>query len=449
MKAIKFILMVSTLGVLFGCGGDEDTPTPDGLSVSNFSITIDENPQQGAVIGTIQASSGEGSLVFSIESQTPDNALTISNSGSLTVADETLFDFETITQITAVINVTDGVNNATSNVTITLNDVNEVTNFTVTGFVLDATENITQSSVLGIIQVSVSGNYTFTIASESVSGAFEVNSDGQVMVNQPSVFDFETNPQIIATVAVSDGISTENASIEINLSDDVLELDNGLLAYYPLDDNFNDYSGNGFNASETGVSEATDRHGNENKAINVSEGNIIVNNFFTQGVSTSFSFSAWVRNDGENETKYRTILYKGNSEGFREVQFRIRVTGAQTWEDGSMEVFLNNNGNNGTRNAGNLFPSNEWVHVAMTYDATTPAEGGLGTVKLYQDGVEVASKEVDFVMGESLISMGGATRPSDGKGDATYFEPFSGDMDDVAFFDQVLSASEIETLSEM
>ena len=142
MKAIKYILMVSTLGVLFGCGENEDTPTPDGLSVSNFSTTIDENPQQGAVIGTIQASSDEGSLAFSIASQTPNNALAINNSGSLTVANETRFDFEVNNQITAIINVTDGVNNAAANVVISLNDVDEVANFTATGFVVDVVENI-------------------------------------------------------------------------------------------------------------------------------------------------------------------------------------------------------------------------------------------------------------------------------------------------------------------
>tara|TARA_R110000851_G_scaffold81391_1_gene178713 strand:- start:3213 stop:4436 length:1224 start_codon:yes stop_codon:yes gene_type:complete len=71
---------------------------------------MDENPTNGQVIGQIEANTNEGDLSFTLsQQQNPAGALAVNaTSGELTVADETLFDFETNSIITAVVTVANG-----------------------------------------------------------------------------------------------------------------------------------------------------------------------------------------------------------------------------------------------------------------------------------------------------------------------------------------------------
>lgn len=213
-KTIKFTkaLLLALLITTFSCSKDDNTPI---INLENLEVTINENPTNGQVIGTVQSDSNS-SLTFSITSQTPAGALNINaNTGELTVADATLFDFETNPTITAVVAANEAQNTAT--VTITINNVNELS---VQDFSTTIDENPTDGQSLGTIQASGDATLTYSITAQSPNGALNINANtGELTVANPTLFDFETNPTITATVSVDNAGTVQTAAVTISLND--------------------------------------------------------------------------------------------------------------------------------------------------------------------------------------------------------------------------------------
>lgn len=135
---MKTILKISSCFILtlllftFSCSSDDDSGGSDTFNVDNLVTNFDENPLANASIATIQATSS-GTLSFSITSQTPVGALSISaTTGELTVANAALFDFETNPIINATVSVIDPDNMEIANVTINLNDLDSIADFLTT-----------------------------------------------------------------------------------------------------------------------------------------------------------------------------------------------------------------------------------------------------------------------------------------------------------------------------
>lgn len=111
--------------IVISCSKD-DSPEPV-VTISDFTTTIDENSENGTSLGTLSASTDKGNITFNIASQTPSGAIAIdANTGEITIADETAFDYETNTEINAKINAVNGNVTKTANVTISINDINVV-----------------------------------------------------------------------------------------------------------------------------------------------------------------------------------------------------------------------------------------------------------------------------------------------------------------------------------
>lgn len=132
---LRYLLCIQFI-VFFGCGGggDDDIQivnTPEVvvpvITASNLSSSINENPEVGSAIGTVQASVTSGSLQYSLVSQSVSGALTVNAStGEVTVADVSLFDFETLQTLTAVIRISSGSVSENINVTVSITDVDEI-----------------------------------------------------------------------------------------------------------------------------------------------------------------------------------------------------------------------------------------------------------------------------------------------------------------------------------
>ena len=127
----KILLLAATF-IFQQCGKGDDggdlygTPNTEPavvtITASDFTINFIENPEEGATIGTIQASVSSGSVRFSIVSQSESDAILINpTTGQITVANASLFDFETLTVISAVVRVTSG--SVIKDVTATINIV--------------------------------------------------------------------------------------------------------------------------------------------------------------------------------------------------------------------------------------------------------------------------------------------------------------------------------------
>ncbi len=68
MKKINYLfaLCFASFAFLIGCDGD-DEPAPIELSVTGIpTITIDENPTNGAVLATLDGKVNRGDLAFSL-----------------------------------------------------------------------------------------------------------------------------------------------------------------------------------------------------------------------------------------------------------------------------------------------------------------------------------------------------------------------------------------------
>jgi len=132
MKTLKFNKLFTVICILsvFACSKDDNTdppPPPNSISASNFTASIEENPTAGFVLGTVQATAGQGTLNYSITSQTPNGALAINGTtGELSIANNALFDYETNPTIQATVSVSDDTDTATAMATINLTNIKDL-----------------------------------------------------------------------------------------------------------------------------------------------------------------------------------------------------------------------------------------------------------------------------------------------------------------------------------
>ncbi|WP_417786496.1 hypothetical protein [Tenacibaculum sp.] len=205
-------LILTLLIITYSCSKDDD---PIIINLQNLEAAIDENPSVGQVIGTVE-SDNNASLTFNITSQTPNGALEINeNTGELTVADATLFDFETNPTITATVTADKAQNTAT--VTITVNNTNELS---VQDYTTTIDENPINGQSLGTVQASGDATLSFSIASQIPAGALSLDaSTGELTVADAALFDYETNPTVTANIIVSNSGGSENGTVTINLND--------------------------------------------------------------------------------------------------------------------------------------------------------------------------------------------------------------------------------------
>ena len=125
---LKGCLTLFLLTFIMACskGGDDSTS----INAVDFITTIDENPETNASLGTISAAGTGGALSYSITSQIPDGSLSINAiTGELKVANASLFDFEKVTSIDAIITILNSEATTTINAKINLNDVDDIASF--------------------------------------------------------------------------------------------------------------------------------------------------------------------------------------------------------------------------------------------------------------------------------------------------------------------------------
>ena len=129
MKLNHLLTFLFLTFVFTQCSDNSDDPATPNITVStsDFTTTIEENPTTGTVLGTIQGTTNSGSVTFSLTSESVAGAFSVNSaSGQLSVADASLFDFETNPTLTGTVRVANGSISETSNITVTLTDVNEV-----------------------------------------------------------------------------------------------------------------------------------------------------------------------------------------------------------------------------------------------------------------------------------------------------------------------------------
>lgn len=117
------LFSISFLCLFLGCNSDSGDPAPTStLIVRDFNASITEFPQQAEVIGRLSATGGNGTLTFTLVEVNPQNAIVISNSGEVLVADSSAFDAAVNPVITAQVEVTDGIVTRKASIQITIEE---------------------------------------------------------------------------------------------------------------------------------------------------------------------------------------------------------------------------------------------------------------------------------------------------------------------------------------
>ncbi len=215
----QFLMLLLAI-LSFSCASDD--PEPANVTLSGITETIAENPAQGFVLGTPTATADRGTIIFAITIQTPAAAMAIdANSGELTVANASMFDFETNPTLKATVSATaEGVSKS-AEVTINLTDVAETV--MASPFAVTIDENPTANQSLGTVSATSDAGASLTysiIAGVGNATAFAINSTtGELSVADVSQFDFETNPSLSATYEASNGAGSQQSTIMVLLND--------------------------------------------------------------------------------------------------------------------------------------------------------------------------------------------------------------------------------------
>jgi uncharacterized protein (TIGR02145 family) len=212
----------------------------------------------------------------------------------------------------------------------------------------------------------------------------------------------------------------------------------GLLAWYALDGNAQDLSGNGFDGTTSGISATMNRIGQEHAALNFGSSadtsiGVVKVPGLVDDVVNSFSFAFWAK-PTSNAANYVIHPIHGHffgpdalhaGTGVKVSQSKVVV---QEHSDNFLEVTLSYD-----------LPSaaTDWHHIVVVYTNGIP--------QLYFDGAAVA--EGISTDRDSHISLGtDPWYPNGGIGFGFANNQYHGGIDDVGFWDRVLTAEEIAAL---
>ena len=197
------------------------------ITASNYSLTLVENPTSNFQnnLGNVGGTSTEGSISYQIISQTTANAISIDGNGKMTVNDLSAFDYENDPSIEVTIRLTSSGTTKDIIATFTLTDVFETVNAHNLSSVTIA-ENPLNDYLLSTATASVDGDGrtpSYTLQSESVTGAFKVNATtGAITVKDRSKFNDESNTSLNLTVRISANAATtpyQDITFTVNLTD--------------------------------------------------------------------------------------------------------------------------------------------------------------------------------------------------------------------------------------
>jgi Leucine-rich repeat (LRR) protein len=204
-----------------------EAPVYNGQLTSN---TIDENAANGSTALSLMAFDPEGSPVtFSIIQGNDDGAFGI-NGDKLVVADHTKFNYDTKNSYSLIVNASDGTLSSNATLIINLNKINSMP--VVEDAVFSIDENSPNGTVVGSIVASDREGDPLTYSIVSGNGSSAITLTGNIIkVANSTPLDYETTPQFVLTVNVSDGISNVQATVTINLNDVAENTDNAITTF--------------------------------------------------------------------------------------------------------------------------------------------------------------------------------------------------------------------------
>ena len=191
------------------------------IAAQTFSVT--ENAASGTAVGTVAATDAEGdNLTFAIIDGNAigntGNAFAISaGTGELEVAGT--IDYEITPTYTLTVQVSDGMTLATAAITINVMNVNDNAP-TIAAQIFSVAENAANGAAVGTVMATDADGdaLTFSITDGNTGNAFAINaSSGAITV--AGTLNRQTTQTYTLTVRVSDGTTSAEAAVTINVTD--------------------------------------------------------------------------------------------------------------------------------------------------------------------------------------------------------------------------------------
>ncbi len=215
---------------------------------------------------------------------------------------------------------------------------------------------------------------------------------------------------------------------------------NGLMAYYPLNGNANDVSGNGNNGVVTGALLTTDRHGHPNSAywFDGIDDKITIPSSPSLHPVNQLTISFWIWVDSLPEA-YVAVLHKGGQiqPGWANREYAIYL---KEHIESYYYFLIYSAGNGGGQhevNSGVYLP-HQWLFFTAVYDRQHHV------MKSYINGVlngEVNDSYTSFNMNNDGLTIGNQAETG-----APHQSPFLGALDEIRLYNRALTGAEIQAL---
>ncbi len=219
-----------------------------------------------------------------------------------------------------------------------------------------------------------------------------------------------------------------------------VNLTEGLVAYYPLNGNSNDFSGNGNNGTPfDNVTYITDPFGNATSAVSfggtANQGRISIPHSATLNFTTGATFSFWARVSSNTGTFGNGSVGAGGSQCFFA---KAGDAGGGFWQLSNTQSgnLRHQIGNNSVATLTGIFENyilNQWIHYVVTMDASghrTYINGTLATSN------EIAANFAAMVNRPLVI----------GRFNTNWY-PLNGGIDEFRVYNRVLTTDEITALA--
>jgi hypothetical protein len=220
---------------------------------------------------------------------------------------------------------------------------------------------------------------------------------------------------------VAGNIETPAKSQEIKINK------TGLVGWWKMDGDWKDASVAGNNGTPFygATFSPNAKVGTQAGSFNTSNGYVSVNDNATLQLTSAMTLAAWI-NPGDI-TNYRQIISKWGYNGAHSYQIGLQPTG-------KIRADISRDGTGYDTLTSSTAPivANTWQHVAATFNN--------GILKLYVNGVEVASKT------SALTALKPGSTPLNIGRDPANIEYFKGLIDEALIYNRALSATEIQRL---
>jgi hypothetical protein len=205
----------------------------------------------------------------------------------------------------------------------------------------------------------------------------------------------------------------------------------GLVSWWRAENNASDFLGNNHGSLQSGLGFATGRVGQAfHFTLNGQEARVPASAILDVGAATEFTVETWI-NPADAANQLPILEWNNGTIG---AHLWISVTFAGVGGPGCVYASIDNNPASAMASAPGLMTAGAWHHVALRYRVRF----GFDEVKLFLNGVEVASKALDPTRPQTSYDLHIGARPG--------VLSFRGQIDEVSLYKRALTAAEIQAL---